>query len=120
LCEICGLGPHRIREIETALISAGLITADGQIHRRRKPGALLEAIAQGLKSCGLEIREFRHGDELVEILIANPEDASKGEARVGYDGKVTWESSGDIETCGGMEGIRDTITGLLIGDVTNS
>lgn len=80
-----------------------------------RPGELLEIIAQELMSQGLDVREYRHGDELVEIAVTNQSDEDKGRITVGYDGKVTWEYSGDIEDRAGIEQIRDTITGLLKG-----
>ena len=84
---------------------------------RYKPGELLEAMAQELRSRGLEIREYRHGPELVELTIVNPRDASKGRASVGYDGKVAWEEHhGDTETRTGIDKIRDTIVRLLTSE----
>jgi hypothetical protein len=81
-----------------------------------KPGELLELIAQDLRSHGLEIREYRHGPELVELTIINPRDPAKGRASVGYDGKVTWEHHGDTETRTGIDEIRDTIVRLLTSE----
>jgi hypothetical protein len=80
-----------------------------------KPGELLEIIAQELISNGLEVHEYRHGDELVEISVTNREDEDKGRITVGYDGKVVWEYTGDVETRAGIEQIQDMIARLLTG-----
>ena len=87
---------------------------------RSKPGSLLEAIAHSLRSHGLDIREYRHGDELIEIKVVNLQKLNKGQASVGYDGNVTWEYTGDIETHVGIEGIRDTIVNVLTTDMARS
>lgn len=81
-----------------------------------KPGELLKAIAQELGNRGLEIREYRHGDELVELIIINPQDETRGRFSVGYDGKVAWEHRGDIETRTGIDKIRETIVRLLTSE----
>ena len=94
--------------------------ADSAGSETHKPGDLLEMVARELMRHGLEVRKYRHGDELVEIATANPTAPHKGEARIGYDGKVNWEYSGDIESRVGIEQIRDTITGLLIADVAGT
>jgi hypothetical protein len=82
-----------------------------------RPGALLETIARELTVRGLDIREHHHGAELVEIAITNPADLDRGRVSVGYDGRLTWEYSGDIETRAGLEEIRDIISGVLKGDL---
>lgn len=82
-----------------------------------RPGALLETIARELTVRGLDIREHHHGAELVEIAVTNPGDLDRGRATVGYDGCLTWEYSGDIETRAGIEEVRDIITSILKSDL---
>jgi hypothetical protein len=50
-------------------------------------------------------------------VITNERDLGKGRVSVGYDGLVTWEYGGNIETRAGIEKIRDIAVSLLAGDV---
>lgn len=78
---------------------------------------MLAGIAGELRLCGLEIREYRHGPELVEIAVTNPRDMRRGRVSVGYDGLMTWEYSGDFETRAGAEEIRNIVTGIFKDDL---
>ncbi len=80
---------------------------------KHKHGASLEAMAQVLKNRGLGVREHYHGNELIEITIVNPQGLDKGRVSVGYDGNVTWEYRGDIETSIGIKKIKDTVVNVL-------
>jgi hypothetical protein len=116
------------------LTSRAIPLADGQESERRtmghgsecepralrKPDAPLDTIAQELRARDLEVRESRHGDELIEIVIVNPQEPDKGEARVGYDGNVTWEYHAEIETPVGIEKIRGAIVNVLVSDTARS
>ena len=81
------------------------------------PGASLRIIANEVTRRGLEVRKYNHGIEVVEIVITNERDQRKGRISVGYDGLVTWEYGGNIETRPGIEKIRDIAVSLLAGDV---
>ena len=85
--------------------------------RDDRPGALLDVMARELRAGGMEVREHQHGIEVVEIAVTNEQDQSKGRVYVGYDGLVTWEYGGDIETRAGIEKIMRTIIRLLASDV---
>jgi hypothetical protein len=82
-----------------------------------RPEILLRVIARELRRRGLEVREYNHGYELVEIIATNPRDIMHGRATVGYDGHVTWEYIGNIETQAGAEEIRDLVIALLANDL---
>lgn len=81
-----------------------------------RPGALLRAVARELRQRGLEVREYNHGDELVEIVVTNSADVGRGRVTVGYDGGIEWEYLGDIETRPGADAIRDLVVRLLKAD----
>ncbi len=82
-----------------------------------KPGDLLVAIARELRLRGLDIREYSHGTELVEIAVTDPNNSHWGRVTVGYDGFLTWEYNGDIETRDGAMGLSGLAAGLLAGDL---
>jgi hypothetical protein len=80
-------------------------------------GAVLERIAQRLKARGLQIIEHSHGSELIEIAAVNPDHIDWGRMTVGYDGFVTWEYRGDIETRSGFQEVKNIIAGILTAGI---
>lgn len=89
----------------------------GASFRPGKPGDLLVAIARELRFRGLEIREYSHGTELVEIAVTDPNNSHRGRVTVGYEGFFTWEYNGDVETWDGAMALSELATGLLAGDL---
>jgi len=74
-------------------------------------------IAEKLRAGGLEIREYPHGTDLVELVITNPADSGKGRVDVGYDGYVKWEYEGQIKDRPGAQKIVETVVSVLTTDV---
>jgi hypothetical protein len=70
LDEIWGLGPRRIGEIETALVFAGLISADGQLckHRRSMKQSTGVAREDGL-SVSIHMRMAAEAEKEPDLLV---------------------------------------------------
>jgi hypothetical protein len=53
---------------------------------------LLRILAERLNAGGMETREVRHGEEIVEITAVNPRDPDNGgRVVIGYEGYLVWE-----------------------------
>jgi len=60
---------------------------------------LLRILAERLNACGMETREFRHGEEIIEIAAINPRDPDKsGRVVIGYEGYLVWECWTEFKT----------------------
>jgi hypothetical protein len=60
---------------------------------------LLRILAEQLNARGMEAREFRHGEEIIEIAAINPRDPDRsGRVVVGYEGYLVWECWTEFRT----------------------
>jgi hypothetical protein len=73
----------------------------------------LLSIAARLSSRGFDIRQFFHGDELIELIVTNPEDPDKRRVSVGYDGYVILEYTGQVKDERGADEVVNVIVRLL-------
>jgi hypothetical protein len=60
---------------------------------------LLRILAEQLNARGIQVRELRHGDEVIEIVAINPRDPDRsGRVVIGDEGYLVWESWTDFKT----------------------
>jgi hypothetical protein len=78
---------------------------------------LLRRLAGQLAAQGMEIRECRHGPEIVEITVTNPRDPDRGRVVMGYDGYLTWERWSDFLADSDVDRNADVIRVLLTNDI---
>jgi hypothetical protein len=59
---------------------------------------LLRILAERLNARGIQTRELRHGDDVIEIAAINPRDPDRsGRVVVGDEGYLVWESWTDFK-----------------------
>jgi hypothetical protein len=60
---------------------------------------LLRILAERLNARGMETRQFKHGDEVIEIAAINPRDPERsGRVVIGYEGYLVWECWTEFKT----------------------
>ena len=79
---------------------------------------LLRRLAELLAAQGMEIRECRHGSEIVEIAVTNLRDPDRGRVVMGYDGYLTWEHWSAFLIDSDVDRNADIIRVLLTEDIT--
>ena len=91
---------------------------DSDTNMSHLPDVLLRRLAEHLAGQGMEIRECRHGDEIVEITVTNPRDPDRGRVVMGYDGYLTWEHWSGFLIDSDVDRNADIIRVLLTEDIT--
>ena len=80
---------------------------------------LLRILAERLNVHGMRTREYRHGQEVVEIAATNPGDPDKGgRVVIGFEGYVVWEYWAEFKTESDALAAADVIHVLLTEDLT--
>jgi hypothetical protein len=80
---------------------------------------LLRILAARLADRGMQAREFRHEDEVIEIAATNPRDPEKGgRVVIGYEGYLVWECWAEFKTERDAVTAADVIHVLLTEDLT--
>jgi hypothetical protein len=80
---------------------------------------LLRILAERLDAYGMQTRESRHGEEIVEITVSNPRDPDKGgRVVIGYEGYLVWECWTKFKSDGDAITAADVVCALLTQDLT--
>lgn len=75
---------------------------------------LLRLLAERLSERGMEVRQYTHGDETIELAVTNPHDPDwGGRAEIGYGGYLVWERWIEFITDADMAAAAEIILGLL-------
>jgi hypothetical protein len=91
---------------------------DNETGRHYLPRRLLRILAARLNERGMQTREFRHGDEIIEIAATNPRDPDKGgRVVVGCEGYLVWECWTEFKTDSDAITAADIIHVLLTEDL---
>jgi hypothetical protein len=92
----------------------GVAMLNGDMSRDYLPHRLLRILAGRLNVCGMETREFRHGDEVIEIAAINPCDPNRsGRVVIGYEGYIVWECWTEFKTDGDAVAAAEIIHDVL-------
>jgi len=80
---------------------------------------LLRILAGRLNVHGMRTREYRHGQEVVEIATSNPHNPDKGgHVVIGFEGYLVWEHWTEFKTESDALAAADVIHALLTEDLT--
>lgn len=75
---------------------------------------LLRVLAERLNARGIETRELKFGDEVIEIAAINPRDPDRsGRVVVGDDGYLVWECWTDFKSDSDAVTAADIVHALL-------
>jgi hypothetical protein len=92
----------------------GVAMLNGEMSRGYLSHRLLRILAGRLNARGMETREFRHGDEVIEIAAINPRDPDRsGRVIIGYEGYLVWECWTEFKTDGDAVAAAEIIHELL-------
>jgi hypothetical protein len=80
---------------------------------------LLRVLSERLNAYGMQTRESRHGEEIVEIAATNPRDPDKGgRVVIGYEGYLVWECWTEFKSDSDAITAADVVYALLTQDLT--
>jgi hypothetical protein len=82
---------------------------------------LLRILAERLDTFGMQTRESRHGQEIVEITVTNPRDPDRGgRVVIGYEGYLIWECWTEFKSDSDAIAAADVVRALLTQDLTSA
>ncbi len=89
-------------------------------HNSRKvivSDVLLRRLVDLLTAQGLEVRNYDHGDEIIQIAVINPRDPDRGRVVMGYDGYLVWEYWSAFKTDSDVDACAEMICALLTKNI---
>ena len=97
----------------------GVVMSGNDTSRDYLSHRLLRILVERLNGWGMQTREVRHGEEIVEIAAINPRDPDKGgRVVIGYEGYLVWERWTEFKCDSDAITAADVIRVLLTEDLT--